>query len=159
MAASVNPPSGPLPAAIAALAEFDQFIVWKLQPGSNGGKFRKVPINPETLNAASALDPALWLSAERAYQYVALFNASVTSIQGGALYGVGFVLSVDDPIFCLDIDDCLIAEWSALALDLIQRLPGTAIEVSHSGRGLHIWGMARPMPLHGCHNTEHNIEL
>ena len=161
MAANLNPPI-PLPAALTALAEYDQFIVWQSQRVPNGGKRIKRPLDPETLQLTNALDPAMWLSAESVYRQVALFNRSVaaaTPINGGALYGVGFVLTEADPFFCLDIDDCLAEEWSVLALDLIQRLPGTAIEVSNSGRGLHLWGRAAPMPPHSCRNAQHSIEL
>ena len=37
--------------------------------------------------------------------------------------------------------------------------PARRVEVSHSGQGLHLWGCAAPMPVHGCRNTEHSIEL
>ena len=158
MAANLNPPS-PIPAALGALAEYDQFIIWQAQTNPNGSKAGKIPLNPETLQRANAFNRNMWLPAESVYQQVALFNDGVTPINGIGFYGVGFVLTEPDPFFCLDIDDCLAGEWSALALDLIQRLPGTAIEVSHSGRGLHLWGRAASTPVHGCRNTEHNIEL
>ena len=159
MAANLNPPS-PIPAALAALAERKQFIVWQSQPNPNGGKRIKRPLNPETLQHANPLNSAMWLTAERAYQSVAFFNAGVTSINGDDFYGVGFVLTEADPFFCLDIDNCLKgSKWSQFSLGLIERLPGAAVEVSHSGCGLHLWGYAAPMPLHGCRNAEHNIEL
>ena len=110
MAANLNPPS-PIPAALGALAEYDQFIVWQPQPNPNGGKPRlRVPLNPETLQRhANPLAPAMWLSAENAYRQVAFLNHSVadaTPINGGALFGVGFVLTTNDPFFCFDIDNC-----------------------------------------------------
>ena len=162
MAANLNPPS-PIPAALGALAEHKQFIIWRQEPNPNGGKPIKRPLNPETLQHANALDPAMWLLAEHAYQSVAFINEGVTSINGDDFYGVGFVLTEPDPFFCLDIDQCdsksSESGWSALALDLTKRLPGAAVEVSHSGRGLHIWGTARPMPFHRCRNAQHPIEL
>ena len=141
-----------LPDALAALAEYDQFIVWRSEPQANGGKPRKVPLNPETLTAANPHDPAHWMNADVAFPFVELL---------GADYGVGFVLTENDPFFCLDIDDCLGPDnqWSPLSQQLIQQLPGAAVEVSHSGRGLHIWGTSRPMPLHGCRNVKRGIEL
>ena len=141
-----------LPDALAALAEYDQFIVWRSEPRANGGKPRKAPLNPATLTAADPHDPAHWMNADVAFPFVELL---------GADYGVGFVLTENDPFFCLDIDDCLGPDnqWSTLSQQLIQQLPGAAVEVSHSGRGLHIWGTSRPMPLHGCRNVKRGIEL
>ena len=141
-----------LPDALAALAEYDQFIVWRSEPRANGGKPRKASLNPETRTAADPHDPAHWMNADVAFPFVELL---------GADYGVGFVLTENDPFFCLDIDDCLGPDnqWSPLSQQLIQQLPGAAVEVSHSGRGLHIWGTSRPMPLHGCRNVKRGIEL
>jgi len=55
--------------------------------------------------------------------------------------GFGFVLD-GDGIACVDLDHCLdergrLEPWAA---PLLERLPATYIEVSPSGRGLHIWG-------------------
>lgn len=76
--------------------------------------------------AASSTDPATWSD----YQSARDSSAGV---------GVGFALG--DGIGCIDLDDCLtdgvlspLAEW-VLAL-----CPGTWVEVSPSGRGLHVWG-------------------
>ena len=160
MAANRNPPS-PLPPALGALAEHKQFIVWQAQTNRKGGKPIKVPLNPENRQRANPHNPAVWLSAERAYQFVTLFNDGATPINGIGFYGVGFVLTASDPFFCLDIDNCLEgSKWSQFSLGLIERLPGAAVEVSHSDTGMHVWGTARPMPPHRCRNAEHpTIEL
>ena len=141
-----------LPDALAALAEYDQFIVWRSEPQANGGKPRKVPLNPETLTAADPHDPAHWMNADVAFPFVELL---------GANYGVGFVLTENDPFFCFDIDNCRGGEdWSPFAQDLINRLPGAAVEVSVSGNGLHVWGTYQAVDTnHGCRNQAHGIEL
>jgi len=59
-------------------------------------------------------------------------------------FNLGFVISENDPIVCVDVDDCLVtaggaARWSDFAQNIVNRLPGACIEVSHSGRGLHLW--------------------
>ncbi|PRX95585.1 bifunctional DNA primase/polymerase [Allonocardiopsis opalescens] len=53
----------------------------------------------------------------------------------------GFVLD-GDGIVCIDLDDCLDAggALSPLATALLRRCPPTYVEVSPSGRGLHVWG-------------------
>lgn len=56
--------------------------------------------------------------------------------------GVGFVLA-GDGIACIDLDKC-IDDHGTLnpeVDDLLRRIPPTWVEVSPSGRGLHIWGL------------------
>lgn len=56
--------------------------------------------------------------------------------------GVGIVLVEGDGRWALDLDDCLLSSghWAPHALDLCARLAGCYVEVSPSGRGLHILG-------------------
>lgn len=52
----------------------------------------------------------------------------------------GFVLN-GDGIVCLDLDGCLTGGVpDAFARAVLDRCPPTYVEVSPSGRGLHIWG-------------------
>jgi len=55
--------------------------------------------------------------------------------------GAGFVLD-GDGILCVDLDHCLSASGrlEPWAQPLLEHLPDTYVEVSPSGRGLHIWG-------------------
>ena len=53
--------------------------------------------------------------------------------------GLGFVLA-GDGITCIDLDYCYDGEPTDEALALINSLPDTYIEISPSGKGLHIWG-------------------
>lgn len=131
-----------LPQAFAALDRYRQFIVYRLVPrAGKPGKMDKLPIT-RTREVASAHDPAIWLS-----------SADAMAIAGawGPEYGVGFVFTEADPFWFLDIDNCLQSDntWSPLAQTLIARLAGAAVEVSQSGRGLHIIGTGTPPP-HGC---------
>ncbi|MFE5828754.1 bifunctional DNA primase/polymerase [Streptomyces sp. NPDC056508] len=82
--------------------------------------------------AASSTDPRTWST-----------HKSATASTAGA--GLGFVLSDEDDIVCIDLDHCLnpltgrLAPWAAAIL----RDAGTTyVEVSPSGDGLHIWGRA-----------------
>lgn len=91
---------------------------------------RKVPLTA-TGTLASATDPATWTT----------HKAARRSTAGD---GLGFVLSPTDPIICIDLDHCLtsagdLAPWAARILD---RAPETWVEISPSGDGLHIWGIA-----------------
>jgi len=55
--------------------------------------------------------------------------------------GIGYVLREGDGIVVLDLDHCVwgdrLADWAQAIVD---RCPDTYIELSASGRGLHIWG-------------------
>lgn len=138
----------PLPAALQALSTHAprQFVGVKLTPDAEKpGKFKKLPINPHTLTAASSTDPATWGT----YDEVAQTGLPV-----------GFVLTASDPFFCLDIDGALQHDntWSPLAQELLAAFPGAAVEVSTGGRGLHIWGVADAPP-HKCKNIGLGIEL
>jgi len=54
--------------------------------------------------------------------------------------GVGFILN-GDGVVCIDLDDCMEGgKPNQQARELIDSLPRTFVEVSPSGRGLHIWG-------------------
>ncbi|MAB53451.1 DUF5906 domain-containing protein [Marinobacter sp.] len=117
-----------LPDALAPLAAYRQFIAYKLVPNPDGRTIKK-PVDPATGRVHDAHDRSIW-----------------TDFESVAASGhpVGFVFCDDDPFFFIDIDDCALppkfATWSPLALELISRFPGAAVEVSQSGTGLHIIG-------------------
>jgi len=85
----------------------------------------KVPITVNN-HAASSTNPATWSD----------YQTAKESRHGD---GLGFVLS-GDGITCIDLDYCYSGEPTAAAQSLIDSLPDTYIEVSPSGKGLHIWG-------------------
>lgn len=140
--------------ALHALTAHRQFIVFRLEPSkTRPGKTDKIPCDNQTGKNASAHNPAIWTDADTA-------SERATSL--GANRGVGFVLTADCKVFCLDIDNCLQpdGQWSPLARQLCEMFPGAAIEVSQSGRGLHIWGKySGDSPSHGCKNETLGIEL
>lgn len=143
----MNPhPLGPL----APLAAYVQFIVVLLVPRADG-RTDKLPLNPGTGHPHDAHDPAVWRDFD---------TASGIAASWGAGFGVGFVLTEHDPFVCIDIDGCGQPDgtWSPLALELCAALPGSVVEVSQSGRGLHIWCRStRPID-HGCKNVALGLE-
>lgn len=141
-----------LPEALAALADYPQWVTYRLVPKPNG-KTDKLPCHWATGEIANAHDPAIRTSYD-----LALAHADLAA-RGGHGSGVGFVLTADDPFWFLDIDNCLIeGDWSPLAKALCQRLAGAAVEVSQSGKGLHIIGSG-PVPSHGCKNIALGLEF
>lgn len=139
-----------LPPALAHLATFRQFMLYKVVPVAGEPKPRKLPLHPETLIATDAHDPRAWTDAA---------TACARAAQLGEPYGVAFSFQPGNGLFFIDIDDCLTTEgWSPLATQLCARFPGAAVEVSHSGRGLHIIGCGTAPP-HACKNIPLKIEM
>ncbi|MFB6828121.1 bifunctional DNA primase/polymerase [Streptomyces hydrogenans] len=91
----------------------------------------KVPLTTGGMPASST-DPRTWSSHKSA-------AASTAGV------GLGFVLSDEDDIVCIDLDHCLnpltgrLAPWAAA---IVRDAGTTYVEVSPSGDGLHIWGRA-----------------
>lgn len=91
----------------------------------------KRPLQIDGSNASST-NPDTWAS----YDQAAKSTAGV---------GLGFVLG--DGIGCIDLDHCLInGKLDYEAEIFIDNHPGSYIEVSPSGDGLHIWGSAPEAP-------------
>lgn len=145
-----------LPAPLAALGRREQFVTWYARPKPDKpGKYDKIPCDWRTGEPCDAHNPDNWTSAA-----VALCIAPTHDRGHGS--GAGFVFTADDPFFFLDIDNCLEADgqWSALAIELCRRFAGAAVEVSHSGRGLHVFGQyAGATTPHGTRNTAAGLEL
>ena len=133
-----------LPTALAAMAAYRQWVPVRFIP-QESGKTKKLPLDHRTgesfpKDSGWQQDPEAWTSYQPGY---------------------GFIFTPADPLFFIDIDDCLReGQWSPEALALLGKLPGAAVEVSHSGRGLHIFGTyTGPAPAHSCKNTALNLEL
>ncbi len=141
-----------LPDALLGLARYRQFIVYLLTPSmKRPGKTDKTPINPFTLYPVSPLDPDQWFTADDAIKHAA---------KAGSNCGVGFVFTNQDPFFFLDIDACLVNnDWSDRAKQLQDYFRGAAVEVSQSGKGLHIIGSYESCPPHTCKHKPENLEF
>lgn len=144
-----------LPPALAPLGAWPQFVCWRAEPNPNKpGKFSKFPIDWRTGHKIDAHDPQYWTTAD-----LALAMAPQWDVGYGS--GAGFVFTAADPFFFHDIDnhyDRTSGQWSVLAQDLCARFAGCAVEVSHSGTGLHVIGRAAPMA-HATRNTPKGLEL
>lgn len=142
-----------LPPALAALGAYRQFCTYRLVPSIKPGKLDKLPCDWRTGIPHNAHSPEIWCSFDEAV-------ANHAKADRGYGSGVGFVFTAADPFWFVDIDGALLPDntWSILANDLCQRLTGAAVEVSQSGRGLHIIGSGA-VPEHGCKNIPLGLEL
>ena len=102
-----------------------RWVRWALVP--RRGRLTKVPLTLAGRNASSTND-ATWSS-----------YAEARASEVGQ--GVGFVLG--GGIGCIDLDGCLDEKGqpSEFAQRVLAECPPTFIEVSQSGRGLHIFGL------------------
>ena len=91
---------------------------------------RKMPLTLKG-RPASSMDPATWSTYEAA-------KASTVGV------GIGYVLAEGDGVVCIDLDHALNDQGEPLpwAARILERMPATFIEISRSGRGLHIFGLA-----------------
>lgn len=139
-----------LPPPLQPLAAYAQFVTWKLVPSARPGKMDKLPCSWRDGSVANAHDPAGW----------GTFEQCADAVRAGRGQGIGFVFTAGDPFWFLDVDGALQPDgtWSPLAVDLCQRLPGVAVEVSQSHTGLHLIGSGA-VPEHRCKNIPLGLEF
>lgn len=140
-----------LPPALAPFAAYRQFLCYALVPSqTKPGKFDKLPVSPHTGQVVTAHDPQHWTTAD---------HACAVASGWGAGYGVAFTFTAQDPFFFIDLDGCFDGtNWSPLALKIAAMFPGAAMELSQSGKGMHIFGTGQA-PAHGKKNAALGMEF
>jgi primase-polymerase (primpol)-like protein len=130
-----------LPRALAPLIERPQWAVWRWTQLENG-RWQKPPfmaMQPE--RHASTKDPGAWSD------YATALNA----VQAGKADGISYVLTENDPFAAIDLDHCRdidtrsIDVWAQNFLDTGRH---TYSEVTPSGDGCRIWGLANGHTVH-----------
>jgi primase-polymerase (primpol)-like protein len=110
------------------LTERPQWVCWRYE--ERDGTMTKVPYT-DTGWRASTTDLLTWTTCAMA----------LVAYERGHCDGIGFVFSSADPFVGIDLDDCRdpetgeIAPW---AQKIINRVQDGYIEVSPSGRGIHV---------------------
>lgn len=117
------------------LTRVPRWVAWRYV--DRNGTRTKLPVVSSTGRAASVTDPATWST----------YAGAVAARDARGLDGVGIVLD-GSGLACIDLDHCLDAEGqpSDAARRFLDQYPGAWVEVSVSGRGLHIWGTAPAGP-------------
>lgn len=144
-----------LPAALQALTAYPHFLLCKFVPShARPGKTEKFPMSLTTNQLLKGWQyPKNLTTPEIVLEKLDKLNDDS--------FGIGFVFTPQDPHWVLDIDNCFDVdkkEWSALSKELCQAFKGCAIEVSHSGKGLHIYGTGSAST-HACKNEKLGIEF
>lgn len=118
-----------------SLRQMDQWVCWtqKLHENKDGTqRWTKVPVSPVKSGFASSTDAATWGTFRES---IGVFNDSAEVV------GVGVVISDDDDLIGIDIDDCREPKSGAMdgsVLELLKEVD-TYAEVSPSGTGIRIF--------------------
>lgn len=123
--------------------------VWKFEADTNGGKPKKVPYSAITGRRISHSILSSWVS----------YREALKGFKTGDYDGLGFLLSKNDGLVFIDIDNCIdeCGGISAFAQEIISLFPKTYIEYSPSGTGFHLL-VKGTIPCNRK-NTEKGIEL
>lgn len=134
------------------LAPLPRWVCWKGKPikdKSGKEKIGKIPFymaNDGSYKMAKTNNPETWGTFKQAKRWE-------SGLQGSHK-GVGFVLGLEQPHICIDLDDCIDSDTRQFkdnesgkaarrVMDILTRNgEETYIEFSPSGKGLHIWGRA-----------------
>jgi hypothetical protein len=116
------------------LKEIPQWLLWKNIITEQYPRGKKLPLcsDGNFTNAGSSTDPKTWCTFEDAVSGMERFKTS----------GIGFVLTKEVGLFCVDIDHCVgdngISDFGLTVLDVFDNK--TYIELSFHQDGLHIMG-------------------
>ena len=112
------------------MKHLNQYVNWRLEDRGES-KPAKVPVDLTTGHRIDPHNPAVWLSYAEA-------------IRRDPVH-VGFVLTDNDPYWCIDLDHAWNGvEWSPLVNAVLLMFPGAYVETSYSGDGLHIIATGAP---------------
>jgi hypothetical protein len=123
-----------LPKALAPLMARAQWVVWRWTIVK--GRWSKPPFQAlDPRKHASTADPNTWTD----------YTTALACVQAGHADGITFVLTAGDGLGVLDLDNCRDPQTAAIdmwAQLLLMRSGATYVEISPSGKGLHVWGTA-----------------
>ena len=123
---------GKLPTALAHLCDQPRWVAWSYR--CKDGRWTKPPIDPRSGRTASVSNPDTW----------GTFEVALAGMERHGLAGVGLVLTVNDDITGIDLDDCITDAgfYSPLAAEVIE-YGETYAEISPSGEGIRIFARGK----------------
>lgn len=131
-----------LAAIPAELRALPRWVCWRLEPDPDGGKPKKIPVNPRTGGNAMINAPSTW----------GTFDEAATALQRHPAWaGLMLAMVADEDLVAIDLDGCVDAAGalSPAARDLVETFE-TYTEISPSGTGLHLLLHGRKPPGAGC---------
>src|SRR5215510_11977962 len=137
-----------LPRALAPLIERRQWAVWRWTRRDNG-TWQKPPfMATQSQRHASTKDSSTWSD----------YATALAAVQAGHADGISYILTEQDPFAAIDIDNCRhlvtcsIDVWAQNFLDVGRY---SYSEITPSGTGCRIWGLADGEPL----NRKFTLEI
>jgi hypothetical protein len=130
-----------LPRALASLIARPQWAIWRWTRKPNGS-WQKPPYQAMQPDAyASTSDPDTWAD----------YEAALDAVQTGRADGISYMLAETDPFAAIDLDHCRDPRTHSIdvwAQNFMQCAVSTYQEVTPSGAGIRIWGLANGGNLH-----------
>lgn len=126
------------------------WVCWRLEPGKDGGKDRKVPYSPATGKPAKSNDPSTW----------ELYAQAQDAFDRYGYTGTGFMFEKGSGYVGVDIDHCYDkekGEFNDVARAVMAKQP-TYMEFSPSGTGIHLL-FKGTKPEGACKNSANGIEM
>ena len=124
-----------LPRALAPLIERPQWCVWRWTQLPNG-KWQKPPyMATQPIRHASTKDSTTWAD----------YATALAAVQAGHGDGLTYILTEADPFAAIDLDNCRHVETSSIdiwAQNYLEAARNSYSEVTPSGSGVRIWGLA-----------------
>lgn len=107
------------------------WVLWRLEPDSNG-RLTKVPYSGKYDGRASSKKPNTWSTFDKVVQKLERSD--------GYYGGIGLCVRKEDRLIFIDIDHCINDDgsYNDIARDIMDSIGDQYIEISQSGRGLHI---------------------
>jgi hypothetical protein len=130
-----------LPRALAPLIERPQWAVWRWTQRDNGSWQKPPFMAAEPQRHASTKDPSTWSD----------YATALATVQAGHADGISYILTAADPFGAIDLDHCRDPRTHSIdvwAQNFMQCAVTTYQEVTPSGDGIRIWGLANGEPLH-----------
>jgi hypothetical protein len=136
-----------LPPALAPLIGRPQWAIWRWTKKSDGSWQKPPFIAADPRRNASSADPSTWTD----------YDTALAAVQAGRGDGITYVLTENDPFAAVDLDHCRDAETHSIdtwAQKFLARARGAYAEITPSGDGLRIWGLADGSKVHRAFGLE-----
>jgi hypothetical protein len=141
------PPPKQATGALAPLIERPQWAVWRwTKQGNNWQKPPFMATQPQ--RHASTKDSGTWAD----------YTTALATVQAGQADGISYILTDDDPLAAIDLDHCRHVDTHSIdawAQNFLEAGRHTYSEVTPSGAGCRIWGLANGAPL----NRKFTLEI
>jgi hypothetical protein len=136
-----------LPPALMPLVERPQWCVWRWTQKPDGSWQKPPFIATQPERHASTNDPTTWTD----------YSTALAAVQAGYADGLSYVLTKDDPFGAIDLDHCRdkLCSIDVWAQNFMQAAVNTYQEVTPSGEGVRIWGLAAGDPL----NSKYTLDI